>query len=143
MMITKSIKKYLLISIGSISLGLGIFGIVIPVLPTTPFLLLSSICFIRSSERLYNWLISHRIFGSYIYNYMTYRAVKKSAKIGALIFLWLSLITSILLVWNLHVTILLLAVGIGVSIHLLSLKTLTVENQDEILSSIKERNNET
>ena len=119
----KSLKKYLLIFAGSISLALGIIGVLLPVLPTTPFLLLSSFCYIRSSNRLYNWLINHKIFGSYIYNYLTYRAVKKSVKIGALIFLWFSLLISILIVSNLHLRIFLVAVGVSVSIHLLTLKT--------------------
>jgi uncharacterized membrane protein YbaN (DUF454 family) len=123
-MIVKSIKKYFLIFIGSLSLAFGIVGIFIPVLPTTPFLLLSSFCFIHSSKRLYNWLINHKIFGEYIYNYMTYRAVKRSTKIGALLFLWLSLMISMLVVSSLHLRIFLFAVGIGVSIHLYTLKTL-------------------
>lgn len=119
----KSFKKYLLIFAGSISLALGIIGVLLPVLPTTPFLLLSSFCYIRSSNHLYNWLINHKIFGSYIYNYLTYRAVKKSVKIGALIFLWFSLLISILIVSNLYLRIFLMAVGVAVSIHLLTLKT--------------------
>ena len=123
-MIVKSIKKYVLIFIGSISLALGIVGVFIPVLPTTPFLLLSSFCYIHSSKRLYNWLINHKVFGEYIYNYITYRAVKQSTKIGALIFLWASLIISMTIASNLHLRIFLLAVGVGVSIHLLTLKTL-------------------
>lgn len=124
-MIVKSIKKYVLIFIGSISLTLGIAGVFIPVLPTTPFLLISSFCYIHSSKRLYNWLINHKIFGEYIYNYMTYRAVKRSTKIGALIFLWLSLMISMLIVSNLHLRIFLFTVGVGVSIHLFTLKTLS------------------
>jgi uncharacterized membrane protein YbaN (DUF454 family) len=123
-MIVKSIKKYVLIFIGSLSLAFGIVGIFIPVLPTTPFLMLSSLCYIHSSKRLYNWLINHKIFGEYIYNYMTYRAVKRSTKIGALLFLWLSLMISMLVVSSLHLRIFLFAVGIGVSIHLYTLKTL-------------------
>lgn len=120
----KILKKYLLISIGSISLVLGIFGVLIPLLPTTPFLLLTSFCYIRSSDRLYRWLINHKIFGEYIYNYITYKAVKKSIKISGLIFLWITLVSSMLVVANVHVRIFLFIVGIGVSIHLVKLKTL-------------------
>lgn len=126
-------KKYLLIFAGSISLVLGIVGVFIPVLPTTPFLLLSSFCFLRSSKRLYNWLINHKLFGSYIYNYLTYRAINKNTRIGALIFLWLSLLVSIFFVSNLHMTIFLFAVGIGVSIHLFTLKTLNKENNKDTM----------
>ncbi len=118
------LKKYLLVAFGSISLFLGIIGIFIPVLPTTPFLLLTSFCYVRSSKRLHDWLINHKIFGRYIYNYITYRAVKKSTKIAAIIFLWISLSVSMLIVGSLHLTVFLCLVGIGVSIHLLKLKTM-------------------
>lgn len=120
----KAIKKYLLIFGGSVSLLLGILGIFLPVLPTTPFLLLTSFCFLRSSKRLYNWLINHRILGSYIYNYVTYRAINKNTRIGAMIFLWASLSFSIFVVPNLHLRIFLIVVGVGVSIHLFTLKTM-------------------
>lgn len=95
-----------------------------PVLPTTPLLLLASFCYIRSSNRMYNWLINHKILGAYIHNYVTHRAVKRSIKIGALIFLWLTLAISILIISNLHIRLFLFIVGVGVSIHLLTLKTL-------------------
>lgn len=134
-MIAKTLKKYLLIIAGSLSLGLGIIGIFIPVLPTTPFLLLSSFCYIRSSNKLYTWLIKHRIFGVYIYNYITYRAVKRNTKFGALIFLWLSLTSSILIINKLPIIILLVIIGIAVSTHILSLKTLESITPKEISSN--------
>ncbi len=125
-----SFKKYLLIVLGSLSLGLGAVGVAVPVLPTTPFLLIALFCYLRSSRRLYDWLIHHRLFGTYLYNYVTYRAIPRQTKIGALIFLWVGLITSIILVDALFVRLILLAVGIVVSIHILSLKTITKEQQN-------------
>lgn len=125
-----SFKKYLLIALGSISLGLGAVGVAVPVLPTTPFLLIALFFYLRSSRRLYDWLIHHRLFGTYLYNYVTYRAVPRQTKIGALIFLWAGLVTSIILVDALFVRLILLAVGIVVSIHILSLKTITKEQQN-------------
>lgn len=119
-----SLKKYLLIAFGSLSLGLGALGVVLPVLPTTPFLLIALYCYLRSSRRLYDWLLHHRLFGRYLYNYVTYRAVPRNTKIGALILLWVGLITSMILVDKLFVRLILLAVGIAVSIHILLLKTL-------------------
>jgi uncharacterized membrane protein YbaN (DUF454 family) len=119
-----SIKKYLLIMLGTISLVLGFIGIFLPILPTTPFLLLSAFCYIRSSEKLYNWLINHKIFGKYIYNYMTYKAIPKKTKIIAISSLWATLTVSIIFMDNLHIRIFLILVGIGVSIHLLKLKTM-------------------
>jgi uncharacterized membrane protein YbaN (DUF454 family) len=120
----RSVKKYLLILAGSISLVLGIIGIVIPVLPTTPFLLLAAFCYLRSSKRLYYWMLNNRVFGPYLYNYLTYRAIKRSVKVVTLTILWLTLTISIVLVSNVYLRIFLVAVGIGVSIHVLSLRTL-------------------
>ena len=134
------LKKCLLICAGSISLALGVLGAFLPVLPTTPFLLLSAYCYIRSSKKLYNWLINHPIFGTYIYNYMTYRAITRNTKVGALIFLWLTLITSMLLVARIHLTIFLLVVGIAVSIHLYSLRTMTEEEMAESRRNAGTRN---
>lgn len=118
------LKKYLFVILGSICLGLGALGVAIPVLPTTPFLLIALACYLRSSRRLYDWLIHHKVFGLYLYNYVTYRAVPRLTKVFALIILWVGLITSILLVEILFVRLILFAVGIVVSIHILSLKTL-------------------
>ena len=120
----KKLKKYILIIAGSLSVALGVLGVFLPVLPTTPFLLLAFYCYIRSSVRLYNWLIGHRIFGAYIYNYVTYRAVLRSTKIWAIIFLWASLIVSMIIMQSWHIKAVLFVVGIGVSIHILTLKTL-------------------
>ena len=116
-------KKYLLIAAGLVSLGLGVIGIFLPLLPTTPFLLLSAFCFIRSSPRLYNWLTGHRILGVYIGDYLKYRAVPMKTKIFALALLWSTISLSIFLLPNLIVRIVLAAVALGVSFHILSLKT--------------------
>ena len=133
------IKKYIFILLGLISLSLGVIGIFIPVLPTTPFLLLSSFLFLRSSKKLHNWLITHRIFGEYIYNYMEYRAVKKSAKISAIIMLWLSLTISILIVDNMHVRLLLAFIGAAVTIHISSLKTLNIDDSRNLYRNEQNR----
>ncbi len=121
-MIRTKAKKYLLIFAGSISLLLGLIGIFLPLLPTTPFLLLSSFCYMRSSKTLYNWLINHKIFGEYIYNYITYGAVSKNTKIGTLMFLWVTLSLSIFIMRNIFIGVLLIIVGISVTIHILMLK---------------------
>lgn len=122
-------KKYLLVIGGTLSLGLGIFGMFLPVLPTTPFLLLAAYCYLRSSQRLYNWLMNHRILGNYLQNYIKYHAISKTAKIASLVTLWVSLSISIAVIDSLAVRLVLVGVGIGVSIHLLMLKTLPKEAQ--------------
>lgn len=125
---SKTIVRYILIILGSLSLLIGVIGIAIPVLPTTPFLLIASFCYLRSSSRLYQWLMNHRIFGPYLYNYLTYRAVKKSVKVVALITLWFSLGLSIMIVPNIYLKIMLSFIGTIVSIHLLRLKTLKAKD---------------
>ena len=130
----KNIKKYLFIFLGSISLGLGSIGIILPLLPTTPFLLLAAYFYLRSSKKLYVWLLNHRIFGIYIYSYINFHAIDLKTKISALSLLWLSLTISIILVNKLLVTLILLIIGLSVSLHILSLKTMS---RDQM---IKERN---
>ncbi len=119
----RGIKKVVLIGSGTLALILAAAGLFIPLLPTTPFLLLCAFCYLRSSKRLYHWLTRHRIFGKYIDHYMMHRALPRGVKAGMLICLWLSLTISILLIYSLPVRILLLVVGLGVSIHLLSIRT--------------------
>lgn len=66
-------------------MGLGIFGLVLPLLPTTPFMLLAAACFAKSSPRLHDWLLAHRVFGPAIHDWRDYRAISPRAKRMALI----------------------------------------------------------
>ena len=68
------------LSLGLLSLGLGILGVALPLLPTVPFVLLSAFCFSRSSQRLHNWLINHPSFGPAIVDWRERRAISKKAK---------------------------------------------------------------
>ena len=123
--LVRAMKKYLLISLGIVSLSLGILGIFLPLLPTTPFLLLSTFCFYKSSQRLHCWLLNHRIFGRYIRNYKENRAIDSKAKWLTLAILWSTIGFSIYLFWHtVFVPILLLVVAVLVSWHVLSLKTM-------------------
>ncbi|HED24358.1 MAG TPA: DUF454 domain-containing protein [Firmicutes bacterium] len=133
MSVRGKIKKALLIAGGSLALGLGVIGIFLPVLPTTPFLLLAAYCYIRSSQKLYSWLINHRIFGTYIYSYLTYGAITRSTRTGALILLWSTLLLSSIFIPVWILKLVLLAVGIGVTVHLIKLKTVTVEEGKTVI----------
>lgn len=118
------IKKWLLIIAGSISVGIGMIGIILPLLPTTPFLLLAAACYLRSSERLYNWLIYHRIFGKIIRDYLQNRIISLRVKISSLTLMWLAIsYSAIFVISNLWVSILLFIIAIGVTIHILSFKS--------------------
>jgi len=123
----QTIIKYACLAAGMISLGLGIIGIFIPLLPTTPFLLLASICLVRSSSRMHHWLMHHPILGRYLTDYLEHRAIRPAARISALIFLWAALLVSIILVDKLIVRLILTAVGLGVTVHLFCLKTIKPE----------------
>lgn len=120
-------KKAMYIVAGSVSLSLGVVGVFLPVLPTTPFLLLAAFCYLRSSERLYDWLMNHWLFGPFLYNYVTYRAIRMRVKVASITVLWATIIASVLLVHNIYVTLLLVLVGVAVSVHILMLKTLRHE----------------
>ena len=116
-------KKYLLIIVGCLSLGLGIIGMFLPVLPTTPFLLLSAGCFLRSAKSLYDWLVNHKYFGEYIKDFMEHRAISKKIKITIITTLWATILVSVVLVDLTWVKILLILIAIGVSVHILHFKT--------------------
>jgi uncharacterized protein len=117
-------KKYLLIAAGFLSLGTGVVGIFLPILPTAPFLLLAAACFLKSSKSLYKWLIGHKIFGKYIENYIKYKAVSIKSKIFSIATLWIVISLSILSIEKYAIKGLLFLIAIAVTLHLLSLKTL-------------------
>lgn len=118
------ITKAFLIVAGTISLALGAIGIVLPILPTTPFLLLSAACYCRSSDRLYKWLLTNKWFGEYIKNYREGKGVPLKTKIIALTVLWVTITYSaFFFIRILEVQLILFAVAVAVSIHILRLPT--------------------
>lgn len=126
-------KKVLLITAGNISLALGIAGILLPVLPTTPFLLLSAACYLKSSQKLYEWLISHKIFGSYIESYLKYKAVSFRAKVISIITLWLVIGASVIFFVDFTwARISMILVALAVTVYLVRMKTLTEEMIDDL-----------
>ena len=92
--------KYIYLPIGFLSLALGVAGIFLPVLPTTPFLLLSAALFFRSSPRAYQWLLNHKLLGPYIRDFRESRAIPLRAKILALSLLWLTSLHCIFLMFD-------------------------------------------
>ena len=104
--------KVLLIILGTIFLGLGILGIFIPGLPTTPFLLLTAALYLRSSQRLYQKLISNKILGKYIQNYTEKRGITKRVKIYSIAIMWLMIGISVVFLIKV-VTIKMVIIGIG------------------------------
>ncbi|WP_019378996.1 YbaN family protein [Virgibacillus halodenitrificans] len=118
-------KKTLLVIVGSLSLAIGIIGIVLPLIPTTPLLLLAAACYIRSSKKLYNWLITNKYFGSYIENYRSGKGIPLKAKIISILLIWISMsYTVIFVIPLLAVKLLLLAVAGYFTWFILKQKTL-------------------
>ena len=126
-MAKRTIRKWLLITIGLVAVGLGVLGIFLPLMPTTVFLLIAAACFARSSERLYNWLLSHRLFGPYIKNWREHRAIARRTKILILVVLWGTLVLSAWLVNVMWIRLILALVGIGVTVFILTVKTMRAE----------------
>ena len=103
---------------GTLAVLLGILGIFLPLLPTTPFLLLASWCFARGSERLHRWLLSHRVFGEYLRNFEAGRGIPLKAKILATVMLWASLLLAMRRFDTPAIPVLLALTGACVSIYL-------------------------
>jgi uncharacterized membrane protein YbaN (DUF454 family) len=110
--------KALLNVIGVLAVLLGILGIFLPLLPTTPFLLLASACFARGSKPLHNWLLNHRVFGDYLRNFEAGKGIPLKAKIVATALLWASLSWSISQVDAIALQLMLAAIGTAVSVYL-------------------------
>lgn len=116
--------RIILIVSGSLLVALGVLGVLLPVMPTTPFLLLAAACYARSSHRFYHWLIHNRLFGSYIRNYREGKGIPLKIKALAISTLWLSIgSTVVFAIDNGYVRILLLLVAMGVTAHLIGIKT--------------------
>ncbi|MDD3160328.1 MAG: YbaN family protein [Bacteroidales bacterium] len=124
--------KLVYILIGSVSLLLGIIGLFLPLLPTTPFLLLSAACWLRGSRRLYDWLLNQRCLGPYIRNFYEYKAIPLHAKILSVSLIWITLLNCAIWIVNpIPLKVLLIALAVVISWHILSYKTLTKEQLEK------------
>ncbi|MCK5039151.1 MAG: YbaN family protein [Thermoplasmata archaeon] len=113
------------VTLGTISLVLGIIGIFLPLLPTTPFLLLSAACYCRGSDKMHTWLVEHKLFGKYIKDYEEQRGIRKRVKAIAILTMWASIIFCIVFfVQEFIIHIALFIIAFLVTMYLLSLKTL-------------------
>ncbi len=118
------VHRHILVAAGWLSLALGVIGIFLPVLPTTPFVLLAGACFMRGSERWHRWISSHPRFGPQIEDYLTGAGIPARTKVVAIVMLWASVLTSI--IWFIpHVAadISVALVAVAVTVYLLRLPT--------------------
>ena len=117
------LKRQLLIITGTICVVIGVIGIFIPILPTTPFLLLATACYLRSSQRFHSWLMNNRVFGVYIRNYTEGRGMPIKVKLFTITLLWVTIGISISVAApNWIVKTILIIIAIGVTLHIILIK---------------------
>lgn len=123
--IISKVKKGTYFIVGSISLIIGIIGLFLPVVPTTPLILLSAWCFFRSSSRFYEWVTSNERFGPTIKNYQEGRGITKATKIKAIIMMWLTIsLSAYFYIRNYYIITLLYIISASVTIYLYKLPTI-------------------
>ncbi|MCW4049013.1 MAG: YbaN family protein [Candidatus Bathyarchaeota archaeon] len=116
------IRKGTYIIAGTMALIAGIIGIFLPVIPTTPFVLLASACYLRGSQRLHEWILAHEWFGDTIRNYEAGKGLKKATKIKAISLMWLAiLVSAIYYVESMYVKAAMGVVSVAVTVYLLNL----------------------
>ncbi|WP_068829967.1 YbaN family protein [Pseudomonas sp. BMS12] len=116
--------RYTLLVVGWLSVVLGVIGIFVPVLPTTPFLLLAAACFVRSSRRFYLWLVNHRHLGPWIRDYLEGNGIPLKGKVYAIGLMWASIGLSCYLVPMPWARAFMLTSAVLVSLYILRQKTL-------------------
>ncbi|WP_255825543.1 YbaN family protein [Marinomonas rhizomae] len=112
-------KRILYLMLGWFSLITGIIGIFLPLLPTTPLVLLAAWCFSRSSVRFHTWLIEHKFFGPIVRDWQSSDGIPRKARNRAIIFMWAGMAISIFIVSRFWATIGLITIGLCVSTYLL------------------------
>ncbi len=115
--------RYGLLGIGWTSVALGVIGIFLPVLPTTPFLLLAAACFARSSRRFYEWLVNHPRLGPWIRDYLDGEGIPLKGKVYAIGLMWASIALSCYLVPLFWARTFMLTSAVCVSLYILKQKT--------------------
>ncbi len=120
----KSTYRYIWIGLGIVFVIIGTIGIVLPLLPTTPFLLLAATCFSKGSKRFYDKLINHKILGPYIRDYKSGKGIPIRVKVTSITLLWLGILFSAVVVVPVWIgKVVLLIIAIAVTYHILKIRT--------------------
>ena len=125
LLVSPSVSVRILWNIGgTLFLVIGLIGIPLPVLPTTPFLLLAAACYLRGSERMYRWMHTNRYFGKYLTDYRAGMGVPKKTKAYSIATLWTVIGISVFsLRENIPVVVVLFLIAGAVTAHILAIKT--------------------
>jgi hypothetical protein len=116
--------RYLLVAAGTVAAGLGMIGVFVPGLPTTPFVLAAALCYVRSSERMYGWLVSHRRLGPHLKTFVETRSLPLGTKLIGLAMGWTFIGGAALFVAeSLFLKIFLLSLGVAKTVAILMIKT--------------------
>jgi len=122
--------RWLLLGAGWLFVALGVLGAVLPVLPTTPFILLAAACFARSSERFYAWLMANRVFGPLVRDWRAHRTVPSRARWTGIALVVVFLGSSVVFfLANPWARAALLAIGIALVVFLYRLPTRDAEQE--------------
>lgn len=132
-------KRILYLLLGWLSLITGIIGIFLPLLPTTPLVLLAAWCFSKSSERFHTWLLEHKFFGPIVKDWQSSDGIPRQARNRAIIFMWLGMGISIWVVSRFWATIGLIFIGLCVSTYLLRMP-LRSEQKPASVTTQQEKN---
>ena len=116
-------RRVVLLATGTVSLGLGVVGMFVPLLPTTCFLLGAAWCFGKSSPRLHQWMLTNRLFGRYLRDYKAGLGFPASVKVSSLVVMWGTMLLTVVLIPRLWLGGVLLVIGGAVTWHLVTLPT--------------------
>ena len=133
------VKKYFYITLGFITLGLGLIGVILPILPTTPFLLVTSFCFAKGSERFHTWFINTNIYKKHLESFVKERAMTLKQKVVLLSFVNFMLAFPLILIdiLPMRITIIVLII-IKLYYFIFKVKTITPEEKIAMEAARKE-----
>lgn len=117
-LVANPLLRSLLFALGCLSVALGVLGLFLPILPTTPFMLLAAGCFARSSERFYRWITSHHRYGPMIADYLAGKGLPLRVKLLAISLLWLSILFGVFWVAFVWAKLAMLLTAVAVTVYL-------------------------
>lgn len=126
------VKKQLFIIVGLICVALGSIGVVVPLLPTTPFLLLALYLFMRSSDKMYKWVMNNKVLAPYVISYFSSGGIPRKIVFRSILILWITILISIIIfAQNVYIRVILVIVAVLVSIHIYSKRVKNSTNEKD------------